>query len=121
MTFHLRALGVAIISSALVVDAADAAGKFDGPWNVQVRTEAGDCQRAYEVPVVVENGKPRYGGAEGFPLAGSVSPTGVVRVSIALGQTSAEIAGRLSQNSGSGKWQSGSRSCSGSWSANKSG
>ena len=88
---------------------------------MQVRTEAGECQPAYEVPVVVENGKPRYGGAEALPLAGSVSPKGVVRVSIALGQISADIAGRLTAKSGSGTWQSGSKSCSGSWSANKSG
>src|SRR3954451_14217068 len=102
MTRIIRALSLAIVSSGFTLSSAHSTGTFDGPWNVQVRTEAGDCQRAYEVPVVVENGKPRYGGAEGFPLAGSVSPTGVVRVSIALGQTSAEIAGRLSQNSGAG-------------------
>jgi hypothetical protein len=109
----------AILLLALPVSRVEAAGKFDGTWSVQVLTEKGDCDRAYRYSIVVENGRPRYGGSEAFEVAGSVSPSGAVRVSIKRGQSSANVVGQLAGKSGAGSWSTGSNSCSGSWTADK--
>jgi hypothetical protein len=97
-----------------------ASNPFDGNWSVQVVTEKGECDRAYRYPVVVENGRARYGGPESFNVSGSISPKGAVRVSISRGQDRADASGSAEGKWGSGSWKtSGSRACSGSWNAEK--
>jgi hypothetical protein len=97
-----------------------AANPFDGNWSVQVVTEKGECDRAYRYPIVVENGRARYGGPESFDVSGSISPKGAVRVSISRGQDRADASGSAEGKWGSGSWKtSGSRACSGTWNAEK--
>src|SRR3954451_961085 len=119
MTIKTSVLLGATMWSAVQIWDAQSAGNFDGSWSVLVRTDAGDCPRGYELPVVVENGKARSAGPEALPFAGSVSTSGAVRVSVSLGARSATIAGRLTEKSGAGTWYTGSNDCSGSWSATK--
>ncbi len=95
---------------------------YDGTWSVQVLTDRGDCDRAYRYPVIVQNGRIRYGGPEAFTANGQVAPNGAVRGSIARGEERAYVTGRLGGPFGQGTWTtSGSRACSGRWNAEKRG
>lgn len=96
--------------------------KFDGNWSVEVVTEKGDCDKAYRYPVLIEDGRLRYGGSESFNVSGSVAANGAVQGGITRGSDRASVQGRLSGGNGSGSWTiSGSRVCSGRWSADKRG
>lgn len=117
-TIQALALGAGLLASGVEAQGAN----FDGRWSVEVVTEKGSCDKAYRYPVIIENGKTRYGGPEGFEVSGSVSPNGAVSGSIARSGTQANVRGRLASNSGSGSWStSGSLACSGRWNADKRG
>lgn len=105
-------LAVVLLSSG----GAFAQQQFNGTWSVEVLTEKGECDKAYRFPVVIEGGRARYGGQEGFNADGSVTANGAVRGSIARGSIRANITGRLSGSTGSGTWTTdGGRGCSGRW------
>lgn len=93
----------------------------DGNWSVLIITEKGDCDRAYRYPLAVSDGHVRYTGDSSADVTGTVSASGVVKVSIRLGDKGANGSGRLSGNSGAGTWQGagGGASCSGRWEAEK--
>jgi hypothetical protein len=98
------------------------AAAHDGNWSVLVITEKGDCDRGYRYSVHVANGRVRYSGSAAVGLNGTVTPSGVVRVSIgANGQGAATGSGRLSGAGGSGTWHSASNGsrCSGRWEAER--
>jgi hypothetical protein len=96
--------------------------KHDGRWSIEVVTEAGECDRAYRYSVLVENGKARYAGSEPISVSGQVASNGGVKVSIAYGETRANVTGQLSEASGNGRWTwTGSRTCSGHWRAERRG
>ena len=96
--------------------------RFDGLWSVEVVTERGDCDRAYRYPILIENGRARYGGPEGFTASGQVRANGTVAGSVARGNNRANVTGRLQGSVGAGTWStSGSRICSGRWVAEKRG
>lgn len=119
-----RFFAAAAFAAALASGAAQAqTSKFDGRWSVEVITEQGECDRAYRWPVVVENGRARYGGPENFQLSGTIQPNGAISGTIARGQDRANVRGRLSGGAGAGSWtaQAGSRNCSGRWNAEKRG
>ena len=124
-------LATAIVAAACLASAAQAqqgqrqaprANPYDGRWSVQVVTEQGICDRAYRWPVIVENGRARYGGPEAFDVTGTISPKGAVRVAVARGQSGAEASGSASGKWATGTWRTfGSRVCSGTWNAEKRG
>lgn len=97
--------------------------KFDGTWSILVVTEKGECDKVYRWPVIVENGRARYGGPEGFNVSGQISANGAVSGTISRGQDRATVRGRLSGQGGSGTWTAAgsSRNCSGSWTGEKRG
>src|SRR5215212_1881393 len=104
----------AVFAAAFVSGAAQAqSNKFDGNWSVEVITEKGECDKAYRWPVIVQNGRARYGGPENFNVSGVIS----------RGQDRANVRGRVSGGWGSGSWTAsgGSRNCSGRWNAEKRG
>jgi hypothetical protein len=121
-------MGTSLLATATTAVALLAGGPalaqqpFDGRWSVEIVTESGTCDRVYRYPVVVENGRIRYGGPEGFQVSGRIAANGDVQGSIARGQDRADVRGRVSGNTGSGTWRaSGARNCSGRWSAEKRG
>jgi hypothetical protein len=117
-------IGVAVLGGAAVLagEARAQASRFNGTWSVEVVTERGACDRAYRYSIIVENGRVRYGGKEAFTVTGRVQPNGAVRGSIARGQDRADVTGRLAGRTGAGTWvTSGSRSCGGTWNAEKRG
>ena len=117
-------LAAAVFAAAFVSGAAQAqSNKFDGNWSVEVITEKGDCDKAYRWPVIVQNGRARYGGPENFNVSGQIAANGAVSGVISRGQDRANVRGRVSGGWGSGSWTAsgGSRNCSGRWNAEKRG
>jgi hypothetical protein len=92
---------------------------YDGLWSVSIVTEKGDCDRGYRYPIRITRGVLSNAGDNAFTIAGSVSPTGVIRVSVSHGNSSASGLGRLAGDIGSGSWNGGS--CSGTWTAERRG
>ena len=93
----------------------------DGNWSVLIITEKGDCDRANRYSVAVSNAKVRYDGDAAVKLSGTVTPSGVVKVSLMLGDKGASDIGRLAANAGAGSWRgTGSNgSCAGRWEAER--
>ena len=122
------ALSTALALSAATISGAAFAQKapntFDGNWSVEVITEKGECDKAYRWPVIVQNGRARYGGPENFNVSGQIAANGAVSGVISRGQDRANVKGRVGANGwGQGTWTAvaGSRSCSGRWNAEKRG
>jgi hypothetical protein len=95
------------------------AGAFDGVWNVQFATQAGNCS-SNSVPFTVYGR--RVSSAGGGKVTGGISPGGSVSVRISVGASKASGSGRLAGNSGVGRWSGiilGDR-CSGTWQATRS-
>jgi hypothetical protein len=95
------------------------AANYDGVWNVQFATQAGNCS-TNSVPFTVTGH--RVSSAGGGKVTGGVSPGGGVAVQISVGASKASGIGRLAGNSGAGRWNgiiSGDR-CSGTWQAARS-
>jgi hypothetical protein len=126
-----RALRWILAAAALVTvaapDSADAAvrrarvGAYDGTWNVQFATQAGNCSSNNSVPFTV-NGR-HLSSAGGGKVTGGIGRGGSVLVRISVGASNASGSGRLAGNSGAGRWSgviTGDR-CSGTWQAARSG
>jgi hypothetical protein len=90
---------------------------YDGLWSVSIVTEKGDCDRGYRYPIRISRGVLSNAGDTDFTIAGSVGPTGLIRVTVSHGSASASGLGRLAGNIGSGSWSGGS--CSGAWTAER--
>jgi hypothetical protein len=113
------AAGLAFIAAS---GSAEAQQNFDGRWSVLLETQRGECDKAYRYPIAIENGIVRYAGDAGFNVTGKVAGNGTVQGSVRSGQTRASVNGRLAGSSGSGTWMiSGSRNCSGNFTAEKRG
>ena len=75
--------------------------------------------RAYRYPIKIANGTVDYAGSAAFTVTGKVGANGAVTVTVSRGSQSASGAGRLSVSDGSGRWQTASGECSGTWSAER--
>jgi hypothetical protein len=109
--------GAPVTADARVARAA-APASFDGIWNVQFNTRAGNCG-SNSFPFTV-SGR-RVSSAGGGKVTGGVSPSGAVSVAVSVGLSRASGTGRLAGNSGSGRWSgiiSGDK-CSGTWQASR--
>lgn len=120
----MRTIATIVLITAACLMAEDnkasARTNADGTWSVEVVTEAGQCDRSYQYPVVVENGQPRYGGAEAITISGQVASSGAVSGVISRFGGSAEVRGRLSGRTGRGRWTTTALGgCSGYWLARK--
>jgi hypothetical protein len=90
---------------------------YDGTWSVAIYTLRGDCGSVRVAAQVV--GGRVYAKDQSYQANGAVGANGVIRVSVASGRLSAYGSGRLSANSGAGRWTSSRGECSGSWSATR--
>jgi phage tail sheath gpL-like len=98
-----------------------ASAVHDGAWSVLIITEKGDCDRAYRYALKVADGQVRYDGNASVNMAGTVTPTGVVQVSIKMGGKGANGSGHLTASNGVGTWHGigGTNACSGRWEAER--
>jgi hypothetical protein len=110
-------------ASAAAKKPSPAGGGYDGLWSVLIITEKGTCDRGYRYAVRIKGGRVGHADPSGssFRISGSVGGGGAARVSVARGDQSAAGSGRLSQNSGSGRWKSAKGECSGVWQAERRG
>ena len=106
-----------LISIAAAVPNANAQGKFDGTWSGVLYTGSGPCAPSYRGVVQVVDGVVRIGGT----TAGRVSQTGSVTLQGSMAGLYAVATGRLSSNSGAGKWRAQVQNapCSGTWSVQR--
>lgn len=97
------------------------AANHDGQWSVLVITEKGTCDRGYRYSVRVVDGRLSYDGDAAVNMAGTVAPSGLVKVSIRMGNQGANGSGHLDASSGAGTWQgAGSNgTCAGRWEAER--
>jgi hypothetical protein len=120
-----RGLRWAVVAAALAsfvapaaAEAATRAGVYDGVWNVQFATQAGNCS-SNSVPFTVAG--TRVSSAGGGKVTGGISRAGIVSVNISVGASKASGNGRLTGTSGAGRWSGiiqGDR-CSGTWQATR--
>jgi hypothetical protein len=90
---------------------------YDGTWSVAIYTLRGDCG-SIRVAAQIVGGRV-YSKDQSYQANGVVGANSVIRVSVASGRFSASGSGRLSNNSGAGRWRSSRGECSGSWSASR--
>ena len=90
---------------------------YDGTWSVAIYTLRGDCGSVRVAARIV--GGRVYSKDQSYQANGAVGADGVIRVSVASGRLSASGSGRLSANSGAGRWRSSRGECTGSWSASR--
>jgi hypothetical protein len=90
---------------------------YDGTWSVAIYTQRGACG-SVRVAVRIVGGRV-YSEDQSYQANGGVGANGVVRVSVAGAGRSASGSGRLSRNSGAGRWRSSRGECSGTWSASR--
>ena len=90
---------------------------YDGTWSVAIYTLRGDCGSVRVAAQIV--GGRVYSKDQSYQANGSVGANGVIRVTVAGFGRSASGSGRLSHNSGAGRWRSSIGECSGSWSASR--
>jgi hypothetical protein len=88
---------------------------YDGTWSVAIYTLRGDCG-SVRIAARIVGGRVI---SEDHQSNGAVGANGVIRVSVVGGGLSASGSGRLSRNSGAGRWRSSRGECSGSWSASR--
>ncbi len=90
---------------------------YDGTWSVAIYTLRGDCGSVRVAARIV--GGRFYSVDQSYQSNGAVGANGVIRVTVAGFGRSASGSGRLSHNSGAGRWWSSRGECSGSWSASR--
>ena len=120
ISHFVRASIFAVICATSAATAATARTPYDGAWSVLIVTQSGTCDRAYRYGVQIIDGFVRYdGGAVTF--SGQVAKNGNVQVTVSGGGGQANGTGRLSRNSGEGKWigRASSGVCSGYWEAER--
>ena len=110
----------AIVSSFLVLaTAANARSAYDGSWNLVFVTRSGVCDATYNFAVDISNGIVTHPNLVKF--RGYVARSGAVRASVTVQDKYASGAGRLSGNTGHGRWsgRSGRALCAGYWTAQR--
>jgi hypothetical protein len=90
---------------------------YDGTWSVAIYTLRGDCGSVRVAARIV--GGRVYSEDQSYQSNGAVGANGVIRVTVAGAGRSALGFGRLSHNSGAGRWSSSRGECSGNWSASR--
>jgi hypothetical protein len=113
------AVAAALLLACTPTNAAHRGGgsAYDGTWSVAIYTQRGDCISVRVATRIV--GGRLYSEDQTYQANGGVGANGVVRVSVSGFGRSASGSGRLSHNSGVGRWWSSRGDCSGSWSASR--
>lgn len=118
----IKIVRASILASIVIVPAvniADARTAYDGSWSLSIVTQSGDCAPTYQFQLQIIDGIVSYQGPAN--VRGRVSSGGAVSVSVSTEGQQASGSGKLSPNSGRGRWtgrSSGDR-CSGSWTAQR--
>jgi hypothetical protein len=111
----------AVLAAGLTPARAQAA--YDGLWSVLIVTEEGSCDRGYRYAVRIRRGKVSHADPanSSFDIRGQVRKGGHIRVSVARGKQRADGTGRMTRDSGAGRWRSAKGECRGIWTAQRRG
>jgi len=115
--FFTAMAAAAVLVTAIPL-AARAASSFDGMWSVTIMTQAGNCPSSLRYAVRVAKGRV-YGDDQSYDVNGSVAANGATRVTVSEKGQSASGTGRLSGNTGAGRWRTSTGQCSGQWTAER--
>lgn len=110
------AMAAAAVLVAAIPFAARAANSYDGMWTVTIMTQSGNCPSSLRYGVRVASGRVLADG-QSYQVNGSVATNGATRVTVSEQGQSASGTGRLSGNTGAGRWRTSTGQCSGQWTA----
>jgi hypothetical protein len=111
-----------LLGLGLAPAAAQTANRFDGAWSVVATADSGSCAGPYRYPIVIRDGNVDDAGANGVDTSGRATTDGRITGTIRQGLANVSVSGRLRGTGGSGRWTlSGLTSCSGRWTARRSG
>ena len=110
---------LAVVIAAATFHTAGAGTVYDGSWSLSIVTQRGGCDPNYNFQVQVTNGIVTHPNL--VRLRGRVSPGGITRVSVSVMDKHASGSGKLTRNSGRGRWSGYSCAdrCSGYWTAQR--
>jgi hypothetical protein len=110
---------LAFVITVPAFNIADARTAYDGSWSLSVVTQSGDCAPTYQFQLQIIDGIVSYQGPAN--VRGRVSSDGAVSVSVTTEGQHASGSGKLSRNSGRGRWtgRSSSERCFGLWTAQR--
>jgi hypothetical protein len=118
-TSALAGLGFAL---ALAAPAAAQSG-FDGAWSVDLTVQRGQgaaCDdQGRSFPIRVQGGRISYGGNLDLNASGQIGADGRIQASFSRGSDSLTASGRASGDSASGRFNSPSRNCGGTFRARR--
>jgi hypothetical protein len=105
--------------TSVAIGSANAASPYDGSWSLAIYTRRGECDPSYNFQVEIRNGVVSHSNI--VRLRGRVTGKGAVKVSVAVPGKFAAGSGRLSRNSGGGRWSGHAENarCSGIWTARR--
>lgn len=107
---------------ALATGSAEAAGRFDGSWSVVATGDESSCPGPYNYPIVIRDGQVDDAGGNDVDASGRAGADGGITGTIRRGLAVVTVSGRLKGKAGSGRWTlSGLGSCSGRWTARRTG
>jgi hypothetical protein len=93
---------------------------FDGVWSVSIVTSFGDCDSSYRYPLRVWYGRVvKADDDPNYSVAGAVTHSGAIGVTVSGGGKAAMGTGRLRGNVGAGIWHTTNGECSGRWTAER--
>jgi hypothetical protein len=119
-SFAPTIIGLLLVLSGVPADAARPGAvrsAYDGTWSVAIYTLRGGCGSVRAAVQIV--GGRVYSADQGYRAYGAVGKNGAIQVTVSSGGQSASGSGRLSHNSGAGRWRTSRGECSGSWSASR--
>ena len=116
--FAVTIVGVLLVITDVPSDAARRVARGssdDGTWSVAIYTLRGDCG-SLRAALRIIGGRVYSGDDQAY---GAVGAGGAIRVTVIRGGQAASGSGRLSSNSGAGRWRTSRGECFGSWSATR--
>lgn len=111
--------GALALTPFAVAPAAMAQEMHDGIWRVATQPITGPCSKSFEFSLAVEDGQISYSGIWPVDASGSVTPIGVIEISVVRGGETLSAKGVVRGDMASGKWVSPVKNCTGSWTAKK--
>ena len=118
--FAVTIVGVLLVITNVPSDAARRVARvssYDGTWSVAIYTLRGDCGSLRAALRII--GGRVYSGDGSYQAYGAVGAGGAIRVTVISGGQAASGSGRLSSNSGAGRWRTSGGECFGTWSATR--
>jgi hypothetical protein len=113
--FTAAAIAAAFVAA---IPFAAQAANYDGAWTVTIMTQSGNCPSSLRYGVRVERGRVLADG-QSYQVNGSVAANGATRVTVSEQGQSASGTGRLSGNTGAGRWRTSTGQCAGQWTAER--